>query len=89
MCIKSPWPSMARTIFGDHKRYIETYLKPFPGKKFDFLFKRSLIKLWLYKGFYFTGDGALTNSEGHFQITGRVDDVINVRYYLKDSTEIF
>ncbi len=24
---------MARTIYGDHKRYLETYLKPFPGKE--------------------------------------------------------
>lgn len=59
LCIKNPWPSMARTIYGDHKRFIDTYLKPFPG-------------------YYFTGDGALTDSDGHFQITGRVDDVINV-----------
>lgn len=31
LCIKKPWPGMARTIYGDHKRFIETYLKPFPG----------------------------------------------------------
>lgn len=31
LCIKKPWPSMARTIYGDHKRFIETYLKKFPG----------------------------------------------------------
>ena len=27
-------------------------------------------------GYYFTGDGALTDAQNHFQITGRVDDVI-------------
>lgn len=31
LCIKEPWPSMARSIYGDHQRFIETYLKPFPG----------------------------------------------------------
>lgn len=32
-----------------------------------------------YPGYYFTGDGALRDADGHYQITGRVDDVINVK----------
>ncbi|EIW68093.1 hypothetical protein TREMEDRAFT_45054 [Tremella mesenterica DSM 1558] len=28
---KNPWPSIARTVFKDHKRYLETYMKPYPG----------------------------------------------------------
>jgi acetyl-CoA synthetase len=28
---KSPWPSIARTVYKDHKRYLETYMKPYPG----------------------------------------------------------
>lgn len=31
LCIKFPWPSIARTIWGDHKRYKETYFTAFPG----------------------------------------------------------
>lgn len=34
LCIKFPWPSMARTIWGDHQRYIDTYFKAYPGKYF-------------------------------------------------------
>jgi acetyl-CoA synthetase len=34
LCIKFPWPSMARTIWGDHQRYVDTYFKAFPGKYF-------------------------------------------------------
>ncbi len=34
LCIKFPWPSMARTIWGDHQRYIDTYFTQFPGKYF-------------------------------------------------------
>ncbi|MEY2924999.1 MAG: acetate--CoA ligase, partial [Bacteroidota bacterium] len=34
LCIKFPWPSMARTIYGDHKRYKDTYFSTFPGKYF-------------------------------------------------------
>jgi acetyl-CoA synthetase len=34
LCIKQPWPSIARTIWGDHKRYQETYFTAFPGLYF-------------------------------------------------------
>ena len=59
LCIKFPWPSMARTIWGNHQRYKETYFSA-------------------YDHMYFTGDGALRDENGHYRITGRVDDVIIV-----------
>ncbi|MDT0650995.1 acetate--CoA ligase [Autumnicola edwardsiae] len=34
LCIKFPWPSMARTIYGNHKRYKETYFSAFENKYF-------------------------------------------------------
>ncbi|HTF21149.1 MAG TPA: acetate--CoA ligase [Chryseolinea sp.] len=34
LTIKFPWPSMARTIYGDHKRFRDTYFSTFPGKYF-------------------------------------------------------
>lgn len=34
LCIKAPWPSMARTIWGDHQRFIDTYYAAFPGTYF-------------------------------------------------------
>jgi len=34
LCIKFPWPSMARTIWGDHKRYYETYFSAFKDMYF-------------------------------------------------------
>lgn len=34
LCIKFPWPSMARTIWGDHQRYRDTYFSAFEGKYF-------------------------------------------------------
>jgi len=34
LCIKFPWPGMARTIWGDHQRYIDTYFSAFRGKYF-------------------------------------------------------
>ena len=59
LCIKFPWPSMARTIWGNHQRYKDTYFSAYDQK-------------------YFTGDGAFRDENGHYRITGRVDDVIIV-----------
>ena len=59
LAIKFPWPSIARTIYGNHQRYKNVYFSAYPG-------------------YYFPGDGALTDSEGNYRITGRVDDVVIV-----------
>ncbi len=34
LCIKFPWPSIARSIWGDHQRYKETYFSTFSKKYF-------------------------------------------------------
>ncbi|RBR26366.1 uncharacterized protein FIESC28_00866 [Fusarium coffeatum] len=34
LAFKSSWPSMARTVYGDHQRFEETYLKVYPGYYF-------------------------------------------------------
>ena len=34
LAIKFPWPGIARTIYGDHQRFRETYFTAFPGKYF-------------------------------------------------------
>ncbi len=34
LAIKFPWPGIARTIYGNHQRYRETYFSTFPGKYF-------------------------------------------------------
>ncbi len=34
LCITDAWPGMMRTVYGDHKRFIETYFATFPGKYF-------------------------------------------------------
>ncbi len=34
LCIKFPWPSMARTIWGNHQRYKDTYFSAFEGMYF-------------------------------------------------------
>ena len=34
LCIAQPWPSIARSIWGDHQRYKDTYFSAFPGYYF-------------------------------------------------------
>jgi acetyl-CoA synthetase len=34
LALKRPWPSMARTVHGDHQRFLDTYLRPYPGYYF-------------------------------------------------------
>jgi len=69
LCVKKPWPSMTRTVWGAHKRYLDTYLN-------------------VYKGFYFTGDGAARDQDGFYWIKGRVDDVVNVSGHRLSTAEV-
>jgi acetyl-CoA synthetase len=34
LVLTRPWPSMARTIYGDDRRYVDTYWSRFPGRYF-------------------------------------------------------
>jgi acetyl-CoA synthetase len=34
LMIKRSWPSQLRSVYGDHKRFYETYFKPYPGYYF-------------------------------------------------------
>ncbi|XP_037554148.1 acetyl-coenzyme A synthetase 2-like, mitochondrial [Nematolebias whitei] len=69
LCISQPWPGMARSINGNHQRFIDTYFTPYPG-------------------YYFTGDGAVLSEDGFYQITGRIDDVINISGHRLGTAEI-
>jgi acetyl-CoA synthetase len=73
LVIKRPWPSMLRTVFGDHDRYVSQYWSQL-GAPSD--------------GVYFTGDGARRDEDGYFWIMGRVDDVVNVSGHRLGTAEI-
>tara|TARA_B100000378_G_C18044476_1_gene411571 strand:+ start:221 stop:2161 length:1941 start_codon:yes stop_codon:yes gene_type:complete len=34
LCIKDGWPGMMRTVYKDHKRFVETYFNAYPGMYF-------------------------------------------------------
>jgi acetyl-CoA synthetase len=62
LALTRPWPSMARTIWGDDQRFVDTYFSKWPGRP----------------DLYFAGDGAKRDEDGYYWILGRVDDVLNV-----------
>ena len=69
LCMRRPWPGLARGVYGDPKRFQETYFEQFPG-------------------YYVTGDGCRRDKDGYYQITGRIDDVINVSGHRMGTAEI-
>ena len=34
LCLRQPWPGVARTVWGDHARYVSVYFSAFPGYYF-------------------------------------------------------
>ncbi len=34
LAFKHPWPGQARTVYGDHQRFVDTYFKTYPGYYF-------------------------------------------------------
>ena len=72
LAITEPWPSMLRTIWGDHDRYVQTYFSRWPSKP----------------GVYFAGDGAKRDNDGRYLILGRVDDVLNVSGHRLGTMEV-
>ena len=34
LCLIASWPGQMRTVYGDHKRFVETYFSTYPGKYF-------------------------------------------------------
>ncbi len=74
LCIKFPWPSMARTIWGNHQRYKDTYFSTYENKYFtgDGAFRDEV-------GYYrITGrvDDVIIVS-GHNLGTAPIEDAIN------------
>jgi acetyl-CoA synthetase len=74
LMITKPWPSLARTIWGDAERYEKTYFSEVRDSE--------------GRGIYFTGDGARCDADGYYWLMGRVDDVINVSGHRLGTAEI-
>ena len=81
LCLKKPWPGIARTIYGSHEKYMNTYFKQVPGYYYtgdrvqrsglihhitlDVFFSAFTLLFLLYR-----------DASGFYHITGRLDDVM-------------
>ncbi|HET8662091.1 MAG TPA: acetate--CoA ligase [Micromonosporaceae bacterium] len=80
LVVREPWPSMLRTIWGDDKRFIDTYWSRFGAGAGT----AGQGDAWVY----FPGDGAKRDSDGHIWLLGRVDDVMLVSGHNISTTEV-
>ncbi|GAB1448808.1 acetate--CoA ligase [Bacteroidota bacterium] len=85
LCIKFPWPGMARTVYGDHERFKLNYFSTYPGKYFT------------GDGCKRDEDGYIRitgrvddviNVSGHRIGTGEVEDAINEHGYVIESAVV-
>jgi acetyl-CoA synthetase len=75
LCMKKPWPGLMRTLYGDHKRFIDTYFVQFKDPENG-------------DPMYYTGDGSRFNEDGYFFVMGRLDDVLKVSGHRLGTAEI-
>ncbi len=85
LCFKHPWPSIIRSIWGDHKKCFDTYFKSFPGYYFsgDGAFKdeNGLFRI--------TGRvDDVINTSGHRLGTAEIENVINMHNLVSESAVI-
>ncbi|MBN3298719.1 ACS2L synthetase, partial [Amia calva] len=85
LCIAQAWPGMARTIYNDHQRFVETYSQPYPGYFFtgDGAYRS--------KEGYYQILGRLDdviNVSGHRLGTAEVEDVVNQCHGVAESAVI-
>ncbi|MDR1294121.1 MAG: acetate--CoA ligase [Bifidobacteriaceae bacterium] len=76
LVVTHPWPAMARTVWGDPQRYLDSYWRKFAGCGDD------------GQGYFLAGDGAAFDADGDLWILGRSDEVINVAGHRLSTIEI-
>lgn len=75
LCVKKPWPGLMRTVYGDHKRFVNTYWVQYKDPETG-------------KPMYMTGDGSRYNDDGYYFVMGRIDDVLKVSGHRLGTAEI-
>ncbi|MHA3962960.1 MAG: acetate--CoA ligase [Candidatus Thorarchaeota archaeon SMTZ1-45] len=75
LCMKKPWPGLMRTVYGDHKRFVDTYWVQFKNPDNG-------------DPMYYTGDGSRFNKDGYYFVMGRLDDVLKVSGHRLGTAEI-
>ncbi|MDD5271444.1 MAG: acetate--CoA ligase [Methylovulum sp.] len=85
LVLSRPWPGQARTVYGDHQRFIDTYFKAYPGYYFTGDGARRDAD-----GYYWiTGrvDDVL-NVSGHRLGTAEIESALNLHEYVAESAVV-
>ncbi len=85
LCFKHPWPSIVRSIWGDHKKCFDTYFKRFSGYYFsgDGAFRD---ENGLFRIIGRVDD--VINTAGHRLGTAEIENVINMHNLVSESAVI-
>ncbi len=85
LCIKSPWPGIARSIFGDHDRFVQTYFSTHKG----FYFTGDGAKRTENGDFKIIGRvDDVVNVSGHRIGTAEVEDIIDTHPLVKEAAVV-
>lgn len=85
LALKAPWPGMARTCFGDHERFLNTYMKPYPGYYFtgDACRRDADGNVWI------TGRvDDVINPSGHRIGTAELEAILNIAPEVSESAVV-
>jgi acetyl-CoA synthetase len=85
LCFKHPWPSIIRTVWGDHKKCFDTYFKRFSGYYFsgDGAFKN---ENGLFRIIGRVDD--VINTAGHRLGTAEIENAINMHNLVSESAVV-
>ncbi|MDH5415261.1 MAG: acetate--CoA ligase, partial [Flavobacteriaceae bacterium] len=85
LCVKRPWPGVARTVFGDHERYKSVYFSDYPG----YYFTGDGARRDENGNYRITGRvDDVINVSGHRIGTAEVEDAINEHEAIAESAVI-
>lgn len=85
LCIKFPWPGMARSVYGDHERFKSTYFSTYKG----YYFTGDGCKRDADGYYRITGRvDDVVNVSGHRIGTGELEDAINEHGYVVESAVV-
>jgi acetyl-CoA synthetase len=85
LCIKRPWPGIARTIYGDHERYRQTYFETYKG----YYFTSDGAKRDKNGNYRITGRvDDVINVSGHRIGTAEVEDAIGLHTFVIEAAVV-
>ncbi|KAH9497617.1 Acetyl-coenzyme A synthetase, cytoplasmic [Dermatophagoides farinae] len=93
-----PWFGVVPVILDDNGKEITgtdqgnlAYKQAWPGMARTIDGDAEIFETTYFKkfpGYFFTGDGAFRDTDGHYWITGRIDDLLNVSGHLLSTAEV-